>query len=39
VDGFGVTRLVRYWGGREIEKQFIASGIVELRLIFREEVV
>lgn len=38
VDGYGTARLVRWWGGREIEQRLIASGIVEMTLKFREEV-
>jgi len=37
VDGFGVSRNVRFWD-RKVNRKSIASGIVQMDLLFREEV-
>ena len=36
-DDWSVTHLVRYWGGK-VKTSFVAPGIVEAVLLFREEV-
>lgn len=38
IDGFGVTHTVRFWDKR-VRRRNIAGGLVEMDLLFREEIV